>query len=239
MAIEKFDVRNRWTGAVQFTAEIECDANMSSRLKLGLAIRWAYRTGADLRGADLRGADLRDADLRGADLRGADLRGADLRDADLRGADLRGADLRGAVLSGAVLSDADLRGADLRGAVLSGADLRGAVLRPIKADFWMILLGARHEVPGLITALKAGRVDGSTYSGPCACLVGTIAKVRGVPVDTLEQDANRPAEGWFMPIREGDTPDKETEGGFRAKVALAWAEEFLALTTDAPAGETV
>ena len=93
MATETFSVRNRWTNAVQFTAEIECAPDASVRVKLGLAVRWARRNGADLSGADLRGADLRGADLSGADLSGAVLRGADLRGADLSGAVLRGADL--------------------------------------------------------------------------------------------------------------------------------------------------
>jgi hypothetical protein len=95
MATEKFKVRNRWSGAVQFTAEIECSPNELPRIKLGLAVRWAYRNGADLSGADLRGADLRDAVLRGADLRDAVLRGAVLSDADLSGAVLRDAVLSG------------------------------------------------------------------------------------------------------------------------------------------------
>jgi hypothetical protein len=128
-ALEKLEVRNRWTGNVQFTAEFETTPLMTPRVKLGLAVQWGYRSGADLRDADLRDADLRDADLSGADLRDADLSGAVLSDADLSGADLRDADLSGAVLRGA-----DLRGADLRDADLSGADLRGAVLRdfPVK-----------------------------------------------------------------------------------------------------------
>jgi hypothetical protein len=79
--VEKFAVRNRWTGAIQFTAEINCGATLRPKLKLGLAIKWAYERDADLRGADLRDADLRDADLRGADLGGAYLSGAYLRDA--------------------------------------------------------------------------------------------------------------------------------------------------------------
>ena len=94
---EKFEVINRWTERVQFTAEIQCNPDASIGVKLGLAVRWGYRNGADLSGAVLRGADL-------------------------RGADLSGADLSGAVLSGAVLSGAVLRGAVLRGAVLRGAD---------------------------------------------------------------------------------------------------------------------
>ena len=99
-----FNILNRWTGNVQFTAEINCPEDAPYRVKLGLAVRWGVKNGAVLRDADLSGADLRDADLRGADLRGADLRGAVLRDAVLRGADLSGADLSGAVLRGAVLS---------------------------------------------------------------------------------------------------------------------------------------
>src|SRR3546814_14106043 len=103
----------------------------------------------------------------GLAVRGARKNGADLSDAYLRDADLRGADLSGADLSGAYL-----RGANLSGANLSGAYLRGADLRAFKADFWMILLGAQKEVPGLIKALKAGRVNGSTYSGACEGQVG-------------------------------------------------------------------
>ncbi len=128
-----FEVKNRFSGKVQFVAEIDCDESRSHNFKLGLAVRWAIRSDAnlsyaDLRGADLRGANLRYADLRGADLRGANLGGANLRYADLSGANLIGANLRGANLSYADLSDADLRGADLRGANLSDADLGGANL---------------------------------------------------------------------------------------------------------------
>ena len=65
----KFEVKNRFSGKVQFTAEIDCDADTSRSLKLGLAVRWAIKNNASLRDADLRGADLRGANLRGADLR--------------------------------------------------------------------------------------------------------------------------------------------------------------------------
>ena len=53
-----FDILNRFSGAVQFTAEIDCDKNASRSIKIGLAVKWAIKTGAYLRGADLRGADL-------------------------------------------------------------------------------------------------------------------------------------------------------------------------------------
>ena len=84
----KFEVENRWTGKVHFVADIECDDNATIGVKIGLSVKWAVLTRADLRGANLRGADLRGADLRGANLRGANLRGADLRGANLYGADL-------------------------------------------------------------------------------------------------------------------------------------------------------
>ena len=55
---EKFEVRNRWTNRIQFTAEIKCNPDASIGVKLGLAVRWGYRSGAVLRDADLSGADL-------------------------------------------------------------------------------------------------------------------------------------------------------------------------------------
>ena len=103
----KFPVLNRWTGAIQFAAEIDCVESDLPRVKLGLAVKWAYRSGAVLSDADLSGADLSDADLSGADLSGAVL-----SDADLSGADL----------SGAVLSDADLSDAEI---IFAGLDARG------------------------------------------------------------------------------------------------------------------
>ena len=88
----QIEIKNRWSGKVQFTAEIECEADATAGVKkMGLAVRWAYGSGADLSGAVLRGADLS---------------GAVLSDAVLSDADLRDADLRGAVLCGAVLRDA-------------------------------------------------------------------------------------------------------------------------------------
>ncbi|WP_186019905.1 pentapeptide repeat-containing protein [Burkholderia gladioli] len=239
----KIEILNRWTLKVMF----ECEADsmkvaVELACKQGTYLRGADLRDANLRGADLSGADLRDANLRGADLSGADLSGANLRGADLSGADLSGADLSGANLRGADLRDANLRGADLRdanlrgadlsganlrGADLSGADLSGANLLPIKADFIEVISQAPREVPALIDALKAGRVDGSTYSGECACLVGTIANARGVDVDSSEfgipKDSSRPVERFFMSIRKGDTP--ETNGA--SKLALEWAETWL------------
>ena len=170
--IEKYEVRNRWTGAVQFTAEIIVTPDMLPSVKLGLAVKWARKNGADLSGADLSGAYLR----------GAYLRGADLRDADLRS---------------------------------------------VKADFFMILAMGHTEVPHLIKALREGRVDGSTYEGECACLVGTLENggASGVP-----HQSDSPAEQWFWPIRKGTKPGDDSEGGFRSAKALEWALEYARLT---------
>ena len=67
------------------------------------------------------------------------------------------------------------------------------------------MLDAAHaEAPALLTALREGRIDGQTYTGECACLVGTIAKARGCDVHDiagLKMDAKRPAERWFLAIR--------------------------------------
>jgi hypothetical protein len=205
----KIQITHRFTAAVLFEHDAE---DNSMRLTLRLAIE----NKANLSGADLSGANLSDADLSGAYLRGADLRGADLRDANLSGANLSGANLR----------DAYLRGANLSGANLSGANLSGANLLPIKADFIEVISQAPREVPALIHALKAGRVDGSTYSGECSCLVGTIARAQGCDVDSpqfnIPKDSSRPIERFFMAIRKGDTPETNPA----SKLALEWAEQF-------------
>ena len=132
---------------------------------------------------------------------------ADLRDADLRGTSLRGADLRGAYLYGANLTDEQLR--------------------PIIADLWFILSQARREVPAMVTALRTGNVDGSTYTGICACLVGTLENAGAVD---LPHVAESPAERWFLSIRKGDKPGDASAGGFAAGKALEWIEQYCRLT---------
>ncbi len=74
----KFEVKSRFTGAVQFTANIECNESESYSVKLGLAVTWAFKTGADLRGANLGNANLGNANLGNANLRGAYLGNANL-----------------------------------------------------------------------------------------------------------------------------------------------------------------
>src|SRR5690606_29949173 len=93
-------------------------------------------------------------------------------------ADLSEANLSKANLSKANLSKANLSKANLSKANLSEANLSKANLSIIKSDLWSILLPAKREISGLKQALIDGKVDGSTYSGQCACLVGTIANIR-------------------------------------------------------------
>ena len=158
-------------------------------------------------------ASLRDAVIQAVH-REANLRWADLGEANLRWADLGGADLGGA----------DLGGANLRGANLGGANLHGANLTPIRDDVWAVLDSAPHEVEGVLLALCAGRVDGSTYSGACACLIGTIAHLRHCDYRTLGPNADRPAERFFLAIKAGDTPENSEP----CRIAAEWVEAWLA-----------
>ena len=131
------------------------------------------------------------------------------------GADLREADLSGAYLSGAYL----------RGAYLRGADLRGADLITIRDDFWSVLAAVPEEIPALRIALIKGRVDGSTYQGPCACLVGTIANAKHCAYDNvpgLAPNSSRPAERFFLGITKGSTPETSQF----SKLAVEWLDDF-------------
>ena len=79
-----FEVKKCFSAEVAFTAQIDCAEDAPASIKLGLAIKWAFRSGADLSGADLSRADLSEADLSVADLSRADLSGADLIDGGQR-----------------------------------------------------------------------------------------------------------------------------------------------------------
>ena len=102
----KFEIKSRWSGAVQFTAEIECNEDDAVGVKIGLAVKWAIKSRADLYGVDLYGADLSGADLYGANLYGANLSRADLSRADLSRA--KNAEL--AIAKTRILPDGDLIG---------------------------------------------------------------------------------------------------------------------------------
>jgi len=127
----KFDVKNRRSGAVQFSAEINCSEDDATSKKLCLAVNWALDNGTNLRGANLAGVYLAGTYLRGVDFAGANFEGANFEGANLAGVNLRGSNLSGANLSGANFRGANLEEAYLREAYLTGAYFEGANLRGV------------------------------------------------------------------------------------------------------------
>jgi len=162
----KFEIKNRWSEAVQFVAEIECQESAPTSVKRGLAVR---------RGIN-NGENLRDANLRSADLSGADLSGANLWGADLSGANLWGADLSGANLLGANLFGADLEGANLRGANLFGADGNGREVKTISTTKYHISIAAG--------CIRIG------------CKIHTVAEWMAFDDDTISAMDNGALEWW-------------------------------------------
>jgi hypothetical protein len=182
-----FQIKNRWTGSVIFTAEIDATERTATSIKLGLAVCVAAKAKAYLREANLSGADLRGADLREADLSGANLRGADLREANLSGADLRGA-----YLSEANLREADLREADLREANLSGAYLRGADLREANLSGAPVIEDIHAKVYAATS--QPGALDmGQWHCGTSHCRAGWVVTLAGKEGLDLEAKIGTPA----------------------------------------------
>ena len=114
MAIETYNILNRFSGEIQCSVEIDCAPDTLPSVKLGFAVKAAIAEKKNLRDANLRDAYLSGANLSGAYLSGANLSGANLSGAYLSGANLRGANLSGAYLSDAYLSDAYLSGAKIK-----------------------------------------------------------------------------------------------------------------------------
>ena len=170
----QFEIKNRWSGKVQFAANIECSADASFGVKVGLAVVWARNSGANLSGAYLRDANLRDANLSDANLRDANL-----SDANLSGAYLRDANLRDANLSGANLRDANLSGANLSGANLGGA--------PVIPDIHKAVYAA---------ASQDGALDMSQWHNSCGtahCRAGWVVTLAGEAGKALEERIGTPA----------------------------------------------
>jgi len=211
----KFAVTNRYSGAVQFTAKIDCAEDAATSIKMGLAVKWAIKSranlsranlsranlsGANLSGANLSGADLSGANLSGADLRSADLRGAVVKDADLRSADLSGANLfaaalRGADLSGAVLNDADLRSADLSGANLTNAYLFASVLHDTNLkDTILIGVHLSHTVFANVDISCAKDLDAVRNFGPSPIGIDTLYASNGKIPESFLRDAGVPED---------------------------------------------
>ena len=95
----KYEIKHRFAGTVQFTAEINCDESESNPIKLGLAVKWGLKNKSNLRNADFSNAYLRKANLSNADFGNAGFSNAYLSNADLGNAYLRGANLSGGLSS--------------------------------------------------------------------------------------------------------------------------------------------
>ena len=80
--IEAFDVLNRWTGAVQFTAQIDCAPDATVSMKLGLAVVWGAKNKINMAGANVAGAYMEGANMEGANVAGANVAGCKGADMD-------------------------------------------------------------------------------------------------------------------------------------------------------------
>lgn len=162
--------------------------------------------------------DVRDAVDRvvrlGMSLAGLALRGCDLTAADFTAAHFTGANVEDT-------SDGMLTGTD----TLADASLRNTDFGAVREDLWAVLSLAPQEVPAVRAALVEGRVDGGTYYGECACLIGTIAAARGCDVYSLESlrpTPSRAIEHFFLRINRGDTPQTNS----LAKLVVQWIDEW-------------
>ena len=82
------------------------------------------------------------------------------------------------------------------------------------------------EVEGLRAAIVEGRIEGSTYMGECACLVGTMEKVAALNNEklvVLKRNQWRPAERFFLNISKGHTPENNQS----SKIVLEWLDQWL------------
>ena len=125
----KFEIKDRWTGEVQFSTELPAEiAGEEYSLQLGFAVKKAAETRANLAGANLADANLARANLTNANLARANLANANLARANLAGANLARANLADANLARAYLARANLARANLAGANLARANLARANL---------------------------------------------------------------------------------------------------------------
>jgi hypothetical protein len=200
MPTEKFEIRNRFSNAVQVTAEIAVTPDMTYSVKLGLAIKWAVKSGANLSGAYLSGAYLSGANLSGANLSGA----------DLSGADLSGANLSGAYLSGA--KDADLAIARTRilpeGALIGWKKCRDDVI---------VKLRIPEDAP---RSHAFGRKCRAQFAEVVEIFGASEAKSQHDPKFTYRTGERVEALNW------SDDWEKECDGGIHFFITRAEAEAY-------------
>lgn len=236
----KFDVLNRFSGKVQFVAEINCDDTARMRVKMGLAIRWAFSSGAVLRDADLIGANLSGADLRRANLIDANLSRAylsraDLGDANLNRAYLSRANLSGAYLSGANLSDAYLSDADLSRANLIGANLSDAKNAELCIAKTRILpdgdlIGWKKCRSGVIVKLRIPEAAkrSHAFGRKCRAEYADVLEVVGADIGISEHDGKTEYRAGNRITPDGFDDDwmKECSNGVHFFISRIEAENY-------------
>lgn len=236
------EIRHRYTRDVLFTAEntqratvavegaIKAEVSLVEVNLAGLNLGGANFEGVNLSGGALMWSLLKEVSFEGANLRGGDLSGgtlwrANFRKANLEGADFTEADLEDADFTGANLEGADLTRANLTDAVFEVGALKKANFSRIRGDLYAVLATAKNEVSGLLAAVREGRIDGQVYSGACACLVGTIANLRGCSVALMPCNPRRPIERWFHAIRPGMVPQNSPIAALTAEWIMDWMIE--------------
>jgi hypothetical protein len=102
------------------------------------------------------------------------------------------------------------------------------------------ILDSAGHARAVLQALREGRINGVSYYGQCACLLGTIANagyggdLRGVTEAIgLNVDETSPAEDWFINIDLGDTPATNPA----AKIAEEWLVEWISNKENIPMGD--
>jgi hypothetical protein len=144
----KFEIKNRWTGAVKFTAEIDCADDAPHSVKIGLAVMWAVKNKANMEdanmaGANMAGANMEDANMAGANMAGANMARANMADANMAGANMEDANMADANMAGAnmaraMLADANMAGANMARANMAGANGVNAYIKCIQIDTYTI-----------------------------------------------------------------------------------------------------
>lgn len=107
------------------------------------------------------------------------------------------------------------------------ANLREANWEDVLDDFLPKLTALINEVPFLYKSIIDGKVNGSTYTGECACFIGTMANARKCEYTELESvvaiDSSSPTEKFFLGIKKGDTPENNP----LSLLAKGWVEQFM------------
>lgn len=126
----------------------------------------------------------------------------------------------------------DLAYVDLTGVKATEKDLTAANLGTIKNDIFQLFSAAPNEVSAVLKALQDGKIDGASYTGTCACFIGTIAKTQKTSwqkISGIAPNTCRPAERWILALSEGDTPSTSPV----AAITERWIHEWISETEKA------